>query len=532
MNSPVMRLSRAARCLAASMALSVATVGLGVEVASASTTKPPDKVDWSKYSNHVFENQSGRTCYAHAIAAAIEARYSRDYGMKVDLSEGYVAHLIKSTSLSSPQVYRYENQSSFWGGGNSGSVEALRGHAVPTDQQYPTKTASQINTIRASIPAAGSLAWAKKPEDNLVTQANVDALEYSTEYIPLSARDQARYAVESWTRQGSVTDTEKVEKLLASGKEVIADYQTLWKKDKNGVYQYDKDATDPEFHVVLIVGYDRPARQYIVKNSWGENAFIRVSYDVFEQAGSTMSTIDSVTDPVQDSPAVQRGRALGVWTLDHDGWIGTLTIRRVPRDAQSASTATRLGDYQRPGEPRRAVNGYWSQGGRELVFRIAPVSNPMPAPGTMVGQEFRLSTFRGDITRSAGLTTAATGKEYGAVAMRPGSETRVPSSTNFQPTLWNGTWDMNHDGIRASVTLKVTSTSTGRTLSGTYRVSVLGTTVEFPVSGTLVSGSEHIARFTMGVRSYKVGFHTWQDRHASGSESVGADRFGVEMVRR
>ena len=279
--------------------------------------------------------------------------------------------------------------------------------------------------MRAGIPAAGALAFENDPARSTVTQANVDALEYSPRYIPIGARNGARYAVQSWTNQGSSRDTAKIETLLAGGKEVIADLNTSWTKTTtNGVdhYRYNA-AVEGESHVVLIVGYDRTNREFIVKNSWGENRMIRVSYAVFEQTGQAMSTVDSVVNPNAASPASQRGRALGVWKLDDDGWNGTLTIRRLPVTASSVATATRLGDYQAPGGIVRAVNGYWDDNGRGLTFTIAPVTNPTPPVRWMNTNElYHLDVYNWDINRAAGLHNVGSATS-GTVAMRPGTET-------------------------------------------------------------------------------------------------------------
>ena len=56
-----------------------------------------------------------------------------------------------------------------------------------------------MDAIKASIPKAGSLAWYEEPALNPVTQEQVDAFEYSTKYIPMSARLNALYGVTDYS---------------------------------------------------------------------------------------------------------------------------------------------------------------------------------------------------------------------------------------------------------------------------------------------------------------------------------------------
>ena len=209
-----------------------------------------------------------------------------------------------------------------------------------------------------------------------------------------------------------------------------------------------------------------------------------------------------------------------------------LTVRRLPASATTALTATRVGDYQASGEPRRAVNGFWDDNGRGVTFTIAPLDDPMPAPGTMTGQLFHIDTFSWDINRAAGLTSY-NGKEKGVLAMRSGTATAVPYSNTFSPTEWAGTWDVNHDGWRGVMTLGVTATSSGFTLSGSYLPT--GSTTVQAVTGTLRPGSEQVASLTVRgneVRTYTVAYHAWEDRRAAGNEVYSGARYGAEFVRR
>src|SRR5262245_2073190 len=139
------------------------------------------------------------TCGVFAATAAIEARYRRDYGLSLDLSEQYSHHIQKSVSLSYPRYYQYENQSSYWYGAGSWTISLGASYPLPLESEAPYTSQAGLDAVRLSIPAAGALIWHPDAASNPTTQAQVDAFEYSPLYIPLSARRNARYGVSSYT---------------------------------------------------------------------------------------------------------------------------------------------------------------------------------------------------------------------------------------------------------------------------------------------------------------------------------------------
>ena len=126
----------------------------------------PDVVDWSSKQTSVKNQLDRRTCFDFAIIAAIESRYVRDYSLNLDLSEQYFHHLVKSTDLNTSGAgyspyYKYENQSSYWGGGGSGCVSVAKDYTIclESDINYSSSIGvnrgylyeSEMNSLRIYI---------------------------------------------------------------------------------------------------------------------------------------------------------------------------------------------------------------------------------------------------------------------------------------------------------------------------------------------------------------------------------------------
>ncbi|KNY25575.1 FG-GAP-like repeat-containing protein [Pseudobacteroides cellulosolvens] len=360
----------------------------------------PDKVDWSGKQTSIKNQYDRRTCFDFAIIAALEARYNRDYNMTLDLSEQYLHHLIKSSWLDvippnyTPN-YLYENQVSYWGGGSSDCVSFTRDYDIcaENDINYNSTLGinrgylgqSEMESLKNYINArtnnaCGDFAWLPDPKDNKVTQAQVDAFEYSPYYIPTSARTGAIYGVESFARLNSPNVSANIEQVIANGYDVILDFNTNWYRDRYGVYQYS-GTSGGESHCVLVVGYDRPNRIFIVKNSWGESSMIRVKYDVFEKNATGAHYITKVKAPVSYSN--QKSRLLGVFNLNNDSLRGKLVIRRLPN---YSNVPARLGHFIDANGNYKAINGYFSTETKGITFSIA--DSRYTEPGIMTGKYF------------------------------------------------------------------------------------------------------------------------------------------------
>lgn len=492
----------------------------------------PTRVLWEQYQTPIRNQKDRNTCSAFAMVAAIEARYKRDFGLDLDLSEQFFWHCYKSTGLSHPKVYKYENQSSYWGGGNSHGIRQAVNFAIPLEQdcRYLDKTSMQA--IRDQIPAAGQLVWKSDPAQNLVTQDEVDAFEYSPLYISDTARYRARYGVKSYVLfdTNTVRNTANLEGLLAWGREVIVDAKLKWKMNSGtGVREYDANVQGAA-HVFLLVGYDRHEQVFYLKNSWGESEFIRVSYEFARNCFSRGSSVTVVTDPNQPT---HKGRALGRWYMNHDGWKGDLIIRRFTNEQNEG---TRLGHYRVASGTPKAVNGCAVHNGRGIQFVIT--DGPDTDPTSTNSQSFTLNLYSWDITQAAG-DTSWRNIPFGAYMRRSNFQSRAGS--NFTSAKWVGVWSMNHDGWKGIFKLNqvlpipvVGTLVAGLPVFGSFVVGEYQANngTPKPIVGQLDANHAHILRFTIPFshdnnQPFVLHFHTWSEDLASGYTFWQGNRFGV-----
>ncbi len=279
-------------------------------------TGTPSKVVWASFQTPIKNQQDRDTCSCFAMVAAIEARYKRDLGLSLDLSEQFFWHMYKSSSLDYPRRYYYENQSSYWGGGNSGGVQSAANFAIPMETDCSYLDGGGMNTLRISIPAAGDLNWQDDPAANNVTQLEVDSFEYSPKYISDAARQNAKYGILSYQLLAfnEWQTSANLEKYISSGHEIIMDMNLFTKTDENGIWQYDQTAGGNS-HCILLVGYDRQAQVFYIKNSWGASDFDRISYDCAAKCFTGGSIVTGVRNP--KSPCL-KGKAVGYWHMDLD----------------------------------------------------------------------------------------------------------------------------------------------------------------------------------------------------------------------
>lgn len=454
-----------------------------------------------------FKDQLDRgTCWAFAGVAALEAAYKRKYGITLDLSEQYVFHINKCGELFpnyTTNSVDHENNTSFTGfQGSSAIIRNMARFAVPEEHFSPYKSQSELETIRLSIPEAGSLNW------DTSTQEQFDAFEFSEQHIPLIARQNAKYRVKTWAALGNNSTPEAIEQVIRSGYEVVADVRG---------------------HCLLIVGYDRNRRVFIIKNSWGENKFIELSYDDSHWPIIGGHYITDVTDP--DNSPQTKASWLGYWNMDHDGWRGKLVIRRFTNFRSPDKDApTKLGNYYRD-DQRYDVNGYFINGGRGIVFHIADNTSRIE-PGALIGQRFEMSIFSGDPTKAAGKTTWRN-TPFGSILSRNSIPGRYSSS--FNRNEWIGNWSMEHDGWPGTLSIRGFSTLPFPffnliNIDASYTAS---NGKVFSVTGTISSSSMHVALLNIKFsdqnnQRFEIMYHTWENKVFSGVTYWNGIAFGVQ----
>jgi hypothetical protein len=488
-----------------------------------------DAYSLAEYQTPIRNQRDRGTCYAFASIAAEEAAYKRKYGLELDLSEHYAFQLGKVGELYpdyATSTVPHESNCSFWGfQGNSGFLNVLQRSAVPPESQAPYLSQTQLEAIRLSS-GAGDLS-----DFNTVTQEQIDRFEFAEANVPTAARSEASYRVASFAYLPDV-QIQTIENAIAADHEVVVDINVMWRFDQNqNAYVYDPTSAGGG-HVTLVVGYDRTDQVFIVKNSWGESDFIRVTYEFMRNCALAGTYITDVVDP--NTPAQKKAYWIGHWNMDHDGWRGTIVFRRFTDYRNSdENAATKLGNYYHDDGSRYDVNGYFTEDGLGAVFTVAADSNRV-LPGTLSGQEFDPFVFTWDPVDGAGRTTWQ-GTPYGVLLKRqaiPG----MPGS--FSRDSWIGSWEMNHDGWRG--VLQITGFSeipipffTIAEVNATYTAADGSA---YPVTGTLDLGAQHhlslqIA-FTPGQgQSFDLYHHTWEVDNFSGYTYWGGLTFGVQGHR-
>jgi hypothetical protein len=491
---------------------------------------PPPAWDLSAYQTPVRNQLDRGTCGTFATVAAIEAAYKRNYGLSLDLSEQYMFHVAKSTGFNYPRFFLYENQSSYWyGGGWPQNTYLLPNETDAPYAGYGGCLPGATCTPLDSIPGASSLVWHPDPAINRVTQQQVDDFEYSPLHIPPAARNNARYGVASFSDfgTGDARNPGLLESLIASNKEVVLSASLNWRMLPSGILDYDA-SVDGGGHVFLLIGYDRAAGYFLVKNSWGgtaPSAYLKISYNFIRNAAYGAATVNSVVSPYGAPQA--KAKWMGKWYQDHEGWYGTLVVRRI---TNPSNTAERFGNYYAYGsyDEGRTVNGYSidSNTGVRLYVNSSATEN---APGTLSGQRFDVDQYAWTPEHASGTTWWGTDGEGGVRLGR--NYFRMPYSNTFSTSEWVGTWDLNHNGNTGVLTItSITPTAGDYTVNATL---LMGGSYR-TVSGTLERATPTIAHLLIdGVNNYTLHYHFWEDRLASGDVTrTGVVRTGAHAVRR
>lgn len=485
-----------------------------------------------KYQTPIRNQQDRGSCWAFAGVAAMEAAYRRKYGFgpDLDLSEQYVFHMGKTVELYPDYLTNlavaHENNTSFTGSqGGSDILHDLCWIAVPEERFCPYLTHAEQEAIRLATPDAGSLAWTS-------TQEEFDAFEFSERNVPTIARWNARFQVGSYSAVPS-TDPETLEGIIAAGHEIAVDFDLKWKYDAaRNVLDYDPAAPGAG-HVMLLIGYDRREKIFLTKNSWGEPAYLRLTYDFVRNCAGAGHYITDVLDPTR--PPQKKAFWLGNWNLDHDGWRGRLVIRRfLDHRGSDPNAPTKIGNYYRDGE-RHDVNGYFVQDGQGLVFWVAPGTERVP-PGTLAGQRFDSYLFSSDPANGAG-KAIWNSTNYGAMLSRA----PIPPSAAARPfakEMWLGSWRMTHDGWRGRLTINAlhpvpTPIGPLPRIDATYRRDD-GTML--PVTGTVNAITPHLS--TLNIRfapdnnqRFDLMHHTHERDLFSGLTLWNGQSFGVQGFR-
>ena len=185
-------------------------------------------------------------------------------------------------------------------------------------------------------------------------------------------------------------------------------------------------------------GYDDDTKTFDIKNSQALPGFTTMRYANDPQFDINYGSMFAITG-VHPAETQWAAMWVGRWETDHDGWRGTMVIRRfndirsdqvLPGSGSRISLGTWYGEDGR----RLDVVGHFVHGGRGLHCNVGD-------------QPFELYLHSRDPYRAGGRCTWDN-KHYGVVMSRG---TAVGAGSGFDRTETIGLWDTVHDGWRGQL---------------------------------------------------------------------------------
>lgn len=380
---------------------------------------PPGRVSHRQWQTTLSHSQGSRgTCWAFAGIAALEAAYAR-VGIQVDLSEQYLFHLSKAHELHrvGRGIYSLVGFQ-----GASDIVHHLTHWAVPLAAHAPYIDQPALQALADAIPGTGR---ALSPSMT-GTREQADWFEFDLRHIPLMGRWFAQYRVRSYGKIDNFTNDD-LRVILAAGYDVVVN---VFDKINNGG------------HVILIFGYDDDAQTFEIKNSQSLPGFATMRYQNDPQFDLRYDTMHFILDvhPVETQWAAMW---LGRWETDHDGWRGSLVIRRFtdvhsPNELPGPESRISMGTWYSDDGRMLDVVGHFVDGGRGLHCAIGD-------------QPFELYLHTRDPYRAGGRCWW-NNTPYGVVLSRG---TALGAGSGFSRGESIGLWDMAHDGWRGQLRIGV-----------------------------------------------------------------------------
>jgi hypothetical protein len=374
----------------------------------------PDWFDLRQFQTPLRNQNPRGACAAFAFVAAIEARYKRQYGLELDLSEEYLIDYVHSTQSTHNPGCNYENVPPDFTFSDCAVHEFIQGHdymeldkiALPEEKYAPYFGDANANWCvyatyhgepdlrRLQMEVGFDISKGSNDPyyhlDSPRTQEIVDRFEYDSRYMPVEARKNACYGatdIAYVNTEGLQADEIAIllENLLLNQHEVVI--------SRAG-------------HAMLLVGYDRMATKFLFKDSAGAR-WTEVSYhDIV--SGFTGYIVTAVRDPYAGPQA--HPMWLGKWRLRVYGEVGKLVLRRCNMPGQGVGSVGRLGSYYVYGGVH-AVTGHINPQSNHAHLYINYASpegppDPVNTPVTIQGQEFVLELSAADnYDRATGTTT-------------------------------------------------------------------------------------------------------------------------------
>ncbi len=192
-------------------------------------------------------------------------------------------------------------------------------------------------------------------------------------------------------------------------------------------------------HVLLIHGYDDDAQAFDIKNSQGLPGFATMKYINDPQFSIQYNYSMHYITAVQQVETQWAAMWIGRWETDHDGWRGSLVIRRfleINNDEALPGPNSRisLGTWYAEDRRRLDVVGHFVDGGRGLMCNIGD-------------QPFELYLHTRDPYRAGG-RCFWNNTPFSVILSRG---TAVGAGSGFSRNETIGLWDTIHDGWRGQL---------------------------------------------------------------------------------
>ncbi len=506
---------------------------------------PKATVDWRQHQTSIKDQDGRNTCVTYAVLAAMEAYYKRLDPVKyqnIDLSEQYGHYLQKLVFLQDAprdSSFKYENAVGRWG--YSGTLYAMtlfsRLYGVPEEKLLPYIGGGSYEAT-----------WEKDddpyldPADVWLSQYKVGNTNFQESDFPQSALNGATYGITSfafipWENRKNLDYYRSV---LAAGFEIAFSAAIMTPDPSPDDAIWHPGTKEVGGHAMLMVGYDDDRECFIVKNSWGndnplENGYTLFSYDwvtsgyVFE-AGYITGVIQN---PTQYTRPEQR--FLGRWNLDYDGWKGILDIYHIPgffqndwpRDSAFGSSDQRIGTFYDQEFKSYRVNG--SIKGNRIEFYI-DFDKPNLKYHELSGKPFYGYLFGWEPTLMAG-SMASDGQPYGFYATKKDWLNGTGAAeSGIKPTDYSGTWQMNHDGWKGTLTIYSVDSTTNK-IKASYKTS---NGKVLPVNGYVTEGRRlmmDIAFDENKPQNFSGLIFSWEKGLMAGSTPQGGSTYGWLAVR-
>ncbi|HEY6000120.1 MAG TPA: hypothetical protein VI078_12590 [bacterium] len=486
------------------------------------------KVDLRVYQTPVKDQDGFGTCFTYALVGTIEAAYKRrcakhpalaatePYCQRqlapapedLDLSEWQLLNDMASQTSTRNPAASHESLSTncgfidyAWDSGDTWAthdavIVAARGLRLAEEDAgnpwpsywYLQALLGDAISLRATPFTAYGQKFCQPSPPVYNTNPWVDRFAYDPLNVAYDGRYGARYGV--WGMQVvPASDTRKpasLEQYLANNYEVDlgislanlhCDPATLYDGAALCITVAGPGTFGDVGHAMVLVGYDRNHRLFLLKNSWGPDnyPYIWVPYSFLKTRAGEGFIVRGVRPATANAGGHELGY-LGTWAVfdSHAAYQGKLSLRRtrntpdallnyhdgfqvgpyITEDPRLLSTA-RLGTFTtRNNSPRRVWGRRVNTGQLRLYIESGAVGPGGDAAGTVFsgGSSWGLMTLD-----SADAAHDAVGKTY------------VRDFSGRAASTWNGTWDLILDGGPSTATLTLHAVGSIPTSDGRYR---------------------------------------------------------------